>query len=173
MSAFRLLLLIGAMLIATVAYEWEGLDRVIVAHVRAVPQEPHGLLDDLAYVERGHRARPAARTDGGEHLEAVGRIANGNRPRDCVRFDGIGKLEAILERRGGRVVISAPVEQIVLDAVAHEVIGVTEMPCTTMEVTTTEPGVQLYTGAHFNGPGKQGARYPQFAGFAAETQRCD
>jgi len=41
-----------------------------------------------------------------------------------------------------------------------------------MRLSTTEPGVQLYTGAHFSGgPGKQGARYPQFAGFAAETQR--
>ena len=41
-----------------------------------------------------------------------------------------------------------------------------------MRLATTEPGVQLYTGAHFNGgPGKAGARYPRFAGFAAETQR--
>ena len=40
-----------------------------------------------------------------------------------------------------------------------------------MTLSTTEPGVQLYTGAHFDGPGKQGAHYPQFAGFAAETQR--
>lgn len=40
-----------------------------------------------------------------------------------------------------------------------------------MKLATTEPGVQLYTGAHFNGPGKQGARYPRFAGFATETQR--
>lgn len=40
-----------------------------------------------------------------------------------------------------------------------------------LRLSTTEPGVQLYTGAHLNGPGKQGARYPQFAGFAAETQR--
>lgn len=41
-----------------------------------------------------------------------------------------------------------------------------------MRLSTTEPGVQLYTGAHFNGgPGKAGARYPRFAGFAAETQK--
>ncbi len=41
-----------------------------------------------------------------------------------------------------------------------------------MRLRTTEPGVQLYTGAHFNGgPGKAGARYPRFAGFAVETQR--
>lgn len=40
-----------------------------------------------------------------------------------------------------------------------------------MTLSTTEPGVQLYTGAHFDGPGKQGAHYPRFAGFAAETQR--
>lgn len=41
-----------------------------------------------------------------------------------------------------------------------------------MKLSTTEPGVQLYTGAHFaDGPGKQGARLPRFAGFAAETQR--
>lgn len=41
-----------------------------------------------------------------------------------------------------------------------------------MRLSTTEPGVQLYTGAHFAGtPGKAGARYPRFAGFAAETQR--
>lgn len=39
------------------------------------------------------------------------------------------------------------------------------------KLSTTEPGVQLYTGAHFNGPGKQGAHYPRFAGFAVETQR--
>lgn len=41
-----------------------------------------------------------------------------------------------------------------------------------MKLSTTEPGVQLYTGAHFaDGPGKRGASYPRFAGFAAETQR--
>lgn len=41
-----------------------------------------------------------------------------------------------------------------------------------MRLSTTEPGVQLYTGAHFaDGPGKQGARYPRFAGYAVETQR--
>jgi aldose 1-epimerase len=41
-----------------------------------------------------------------------------------------------------------------------------------MQLSTTEPGVQLYTGAHFDAtPGKAGARYPRFAGFAAETQR--
>lgn len=41
-----------------------------------------------------------------------------------------------------------------------------------MRLFTTEPGVQLYTGAHFGGgPGKLGASYPRFAGFAAETQR--
>ncbi|NHB75636.1 aldose epimerase family protein [Rhodobacter calidifons] len=41
-----------------------------------------------------------------------------------------------------------------------------------MRLSTTEPGLQLYTGAHFDGsPGKGGARYPRFAGFAAETQR--
>ncbi|MBL9072791.1 aldose epimerase family protein [Tabrizicola sp.] len=40
-----------------------------------------------------------------------------------------------------------------------------------MRLSTTEPGVQLYTGAHFaGGPGKRGAHYPRFAGFAAETQ---
>jgi aldose 1-epimerase len=41
-----------------------------------------------------------------------------------------------------------------------------------MRLATSEPGVQLYTGAHFEDtPGKAGARYPRFAGFAAETQR--
>lgn len=41
-----------------------------------------------------------------------------------------------------------------------------------LRLATTEPGVQLYTGAHFaNTPGKAGARYPRFAGFAIETQR--
>lgn len=41
-----------------------------------------------------------------------------------------------------------------------------------LRLATTEPGVQLYTGAHFDGgPGKAGARYPRFAGFAVETQR--
>lgn len=41
-----------------------------------------------------------------------------------------------------------------------------------MRLSTTEPGLQLYTGAHFDGsPGKAGASYPRFAGFAAETQR--
>jgi aldose 1-epimerase len=41
-----------------------------------------------------------------------------------------------------------------------------------MQLSTTEPGVQLYTGAHFDGTrGKAGAKYPRFAGFAAETQR--
>ncbi|MCU0829872.1 MAG: galactose mutarotase [Tabrizicola sp.] len=40
-----------------------------------------------------------------------------------------------------------------------------------MRLSTTEPGVQLYTGAHFDGRGKGGAHYPRFAGFATETQR--
>ena len=41
-----------------------------------------------------------------------------------------------------------------------------------MQLSTTEPGLQFYTGAHFDQtPGKGGARYPRFAGFAAETQR--
>jgi aldose 1-epimerase len=41
-----------------------------------------------------------------------------------------------------------------------------------LQLWTTEPGLQLYTGAHFSGsPGKAGTRYPRFAGFAAETQR--
>jgi aldose 1-epimerase len=39
-----------------------------------------------------------------------------------------------------------------------------------MQLSTNQPGVQLYTGAHFDGPGKDGAHYPRFAGFAAETQ---
>jgi aldose 1-epimerase len=41
-----------------------------------------------------------------------------------------------------------------------------------LRLSTSEPGVQLYTGAHFNDtPGKAGARYQRFAGFAIETQR--
>ncbi len=41
-----------------------------------------------------------------------------------------------------------------------------------LRLATTEPGVQFYTGAHFGDtPGKAGARYPKFAGFAIETQR--
>lgn len=41
-----------------------------------------------------------------------------------------------------------------------------------LRLSTSEPGVQLYTGAHFaDTPGKAGARYPRFAGFAIETQR--
>jgi aldose 1-epimerase len=41
-----------------------------------------------------------------------------------------------------------------------------------MQLSTTEPGVQFYTGAHLAGtPGKAGAHYPRFAGFAVETQR--
>jgi aldose 1-epimerase len=41
-----------------------------------------------------------------------------------------------------------------------------------LRMATTEPGVQLYTGAHFNGEtGKGGTHYPRFAGFAVETQR--
>lgn len=41
-----------------------------------------------------------------------------------------------------------------------------------LRLWTTEPGAQLYTGAHFDGtPGKAGATYPRFAGFALETQR--
>lgn len=40
-----------------------------------------------------------------------------------------------------------------------------------LRLSTSAPGVQLYTGAHFaGGPGKAGARYPRFAGLAAETQ---
>ncbi|MCX7288707.1 MAG: galactose mutarotase [Rhodobacterales bacterium] len=41
-----------------------------------------------------------------------------------------------------------------------------------MRMASSEPGVQLYTGAHFNGgPGKSGTRHARFAGFAVETQR--
>jgi aldose 1-epimerase len=41
-----------------------------------------------------------------------------------------------------------------------------------MHLSTTEPGVQFYTGAHLAGmPGKAGAQYRRFAGFAVETQR--
>ncbi len=41
-----------------------------------------------------------------------------------------------------------------------------------MQLSTTEPGLQFYTGAHFDQtPGKNGVRYPRFAGFAVETQR--
>ena len=41
-----------------------------------------------------------------------------------------------------------------------------------LRLATSEPGVQLYTGAHFDGtPGKEDAQYPRFAGFAIETQR--
>jgi aldose 1-epimerase len=41
-----------------------------------------------------------------------------------------------------------------------------------LRIRTTEPGVQFYTGGHFNGAaGKSGVRYDRFAGFAAETQR--
>jgi aldose 1-epimerase len=40
-----------------------------------------------------------------------------------------------------------------------------------LRLSATKPGVQLYTGGHFAGaPGKAGARYPRFAGFAVETQ---
>jgi aldose 1-epimerase len=40
-----------------------------------------------------------------------------------------------------------------------------------LRVWTTAPGVQVYTGAHFDGtPGKAGARYPRFAGVALETE---
>jgi aldose 1-epimerase len=41
-----------------------------------------------------------------------------------------------------------------------------------MEVWTTEPGIQLYTGNYLDGsePGKGGRRYPQHAGFCLETQ---
>jgi aldose 1-epimerase len=40
-----------------------------------------------------------------------------------------------------------------------------------LRVWTNAPGVQAYTGAHFDGsPGKAGARYPRFAGVALETE---
>ena len=40
-----------------------------------------------------------------------------------------------------------------------------------MEVWTTLPGIQLYTGNHFSGlPGKGGMRYNKNAGVALETQ---
>ena len=40
-----------------------------------------------------------------------------------------------------------------------------------MEVSTTEPGVQLYSGWYLDGPvGKNGALYDQFAGLCFETQ---
>lgn len=41
-----------------------------------------------------------------------------------------------------------------------------------MRLMTTEPGIQIYTGAHFDGgPGKAGRSYGRFAGLAVETQR--
>jgi aldose 1-epimerase len=41
-----------------------------------------------------------------------------------------------------------------------------------MEVTTTQPGVQLYTGNFLDGTltGKRGVTYRQYAGFTLETQ---
>lgn len=40
-----------------------------------------------------------------------------------------------------------------------------------LRLWTNQPGLQLYTGGHFDGtPGKEGATYPAFAGFALETQ---
>jgi aldose 1-epimerase len=40
-----------------------------------------------------------------------------------------------------------------------------------LRIWTTAPGVQVYTGAHFDGtPGKAGAHYPRFGGVALETQ---
>jgi aldose 1-epimerase len=40
-----------------------------------------------------------------------------------------------------------------------------------LRVWTNAPGLQVYTGAHFDGsPGKAGARYPRFAGVALETE---
>jgi len=42
-----------------------------------------------------------------------------------------------------------------------------------LKLWTTEVGLQVYTGAHFDGsqPGKAGARYGRFAGIALETQK--
>ena len=42
-----------------------------------------------------------------------------------------------------------------------------------LKLWTSEVGLQVYTGAHFDGsqPGKAGARYGRFAGIALETQR--
>jgi aldose 1-epimerase len=42
-----------------------------------------------------------------------------------------------------------------------------------LRLWTSEVGVQVYTGAHFDGtqPGKRGARYGKFAGVALETQK--
>jgi len=44
----------------------------------------------------------------------------------------------------------------------------------TMEVLTTEPGTQLYTGNFLDGTltGKAGAKYPQHGGFCVEPQKC-
>jgi len=41
------------------------------------------------------------------------------------------------------------------------------------DLHTSEPGLQLYTGGHFDGsqPGKSGVAYKRFAGVALETQR--
>lgn len=41
-----------------------------------------------------------------------------------------------------------------------------------MQLWTNQPGVQVYTGAHFDGsqPGKRGAAYGKYAGVALETQ---
>lgn len=40
-----------------------------------------------------------------------------------------------------------------------------------LRIATDAPGLQVYTGGHFDGgPGKSGARHPRFAGVALETQ---
>ena len=41
-----------------------------------------------------------------------------------------------------------------------------------MEMRTTEPGMQLYTGNHLNGKhaGVGGVVYPKYGGFCLETQ---
>ena len=73
---------------------------------RGLGEDAFGLRDQLHGVENlavgRHRARAAARADGGEHLESVGRIADRDRSRDRVRLHGIGKLETVLERLDDR-----------------------------------------------------------------------
>jgi aldose 1-epimerase len=40
------------------------------------------------------------------------------------------------------------------------------------ELQSTEPGLQFYAAGHLDGsPGKDGARYPRYAGFALESQK--
>jgi aldose 1-epimerase len=57
------------------------------------------------------------------------------------------------------------------DSLVHAATVLAPLSGRVMEVATTEPGIQFYTGNHLGDTGKAGHAYGRYAGFCLETQR--